>query len=221
MLALMPAALGLLLSLYRAAWLALALGVLFCMFFHATRRRAVMTGSGIAAAAAAAVLFTPFGETITNRLQSLGSGAEDGSGAERLEEFVTLWNTPDSMVAGTGFSFTDAGVAGAMPIDGQIIASWLTFGIPVGLLSLAAYLWVACWSVSAAWRMPSREGVVLGALALGAILIHMPLTSIASGEISAMFWMIFAMACPWQKEATRAPVPAMSAAAPVPAAPAG
>jgi hypothetical protein len=142
------------------------------------------------------VLFTPFGDVITARLETLGSGAEDGSGNERLEEFVTLWNSPDSMVVGSGFTFTDVGVAGAMPVDGQIIASWLTFGIPVGLLCLAAYIWIAAWSTSAAWRMPTKEGVVLGALSLGGILIHMPLTAIASGEISVLFWMIFAMACP-------------------------
>ncbi|QUS39594.1 O-antigen ligase domain-containing protein [Tardiphaga alba] len=204
--ALAPAAIGLLLSLYRAGWLALAVGVLFCMFFSATRFRAITTGVGIAVAAVCAVLFTPFGDVITTRLQSLGSGSEDGSGAERLEEFVTLWNMPDAMVWGTGFTFSDVGVAGAMPIDGQIISSWLTFGIPVGLISLAAYLWVATWSVSAAWRMPTREGVVLGAIAFGGIILHVPLTSIASGEISVLFWMIFAMACPWDL-VVQSPVP--------------
>jgi hypothetical protein len=154
-------------------------------------------------------LFTPFGDVITTRLQSLGSGSEDGSGAERLEEFVTLWNAPDSYLWGTGFTFTDVGVAGAMPIDGQIIASWVTFGIPVGMICLAAYLWVMLWSVSAAWRMPTREGVVLGSLALGALLIHMPLTSIASGEIGVLFWMVFAMACPWDQD-VGAPEPVRS-----------
>jgi O-antigen ligase len=221
LLAMAPAALGLLLSLYRASWLALALGVLFCLLFAATRLRAATTAAGIAIAAAGAVLFTPFGDVIITRLQSLGSGSEDGSGAERLEEFVTLWNMPDGNVLGTGYTVTDAGVAGAMPIDGQIIASWLAFGIPVGLVCLAAYLWVACWSVSAAWRMPTREGVVLGALALGAMLIHMPLTSIASGEISALFWMIFAAACPWRQPVTLAPGVATSAGLPAPAATAG
>ncbi|KAA0076170.1 O-antigen ligase family protein [Tardiphaga sp. P9-11] len=196
LIALAPAALGLLLSLYRTGWIALAVAVAFCMVFRSTRRRALATGLGIVGAAMAAVLFTPFGDVITDRLQSLGSGSEDGSGNERLEEFVTLWNTPDSMVMGSGFSFTDIGVAGTMPVDGQIIASWLTFGIPVGLLCLAAYIWVGVWSTSAAWRMPTKEGVVLGALSLGGILIHLPLTSISSSEISALFWMIFAMACP-------------------------
>lgn len=194
--AMAPAALGLLLSLYRTAWIALALGVLFCMMFQATRKRALSTALGIVGAAVGAVLFTPFGEVITGRLESLGSGSEDSSGGERLGEFVTLWNMPNSMVAGSGFSVTDVGVAGAMPVDGQIIASWLTLGIPVGLLCLAAYIWTGLWGTSAAWRMPTREGVVLGALAFGAVLIQLPLTSISSGEVSALFWMTVAMACP-------------------------
>jgi hypothetical protein len=194
--ALVPAALGLLLSLYRTACITLALGVLFCMLFQSTRKRAVTTAVGITGAGLAAILFTPFGEVITDRLQSLGSGTEDGSGNERLEEFITLWNMPNSMVGGSGFSVVDAGVAGAMPVDGQIVANWLTLGIPVGLLCLAAYMWVGFWATSAAWRIPTREGVVLGALAFGAILIQMPLASIGSGEMGVLFWMLAAIACP-------------------------
>jgi hypothetical protein len=209
LIAMMPAALGLLLSLYRTGWIALALGVLFCMFFQSTRKRALSTGLGIAAAAMVAVLFTPFGDTISTRLESLGSGSQDGSGTERLEEFVTLWNTPDSMVVGSGFTVTDVGVAGAMPIDGQIVASWITLGIPIGLLCLIAYIWAGAWATSAAWRMPTREGVVLGALAFGAILIQMPLTSVSSGEVSALFWMLVAMACPIEQTAAQVAPQAM------------
>lgn len=200
-----PAALGLLLSLYRTSWLTLALGILFCMCFQSTRKRALAMALGIAGLAAAAILFTPFDQVISDRLESLGSGAQDGSSAERLEEFVTLWNTPDSMVIGSGFTVGDAGSAGTMPIDGQIIASWNTMGIPVGLVCLAAYICVALWATSSAWRRPSQEGVVLGALAFSAILIQMPLTSIASGEVSALFWMLAAMACPIDETARRAP----------------
>jgi hypothetical protein len=207
LLAMAPAALGLLLSLYRTAWLALALGLVFCVFFGATRRRAIGTGLGIAGATMAAIVLTPFGRVIGDRLSTLFSGSEDDSGSERLEEFVTLWNMPDSMVVGSGFSTVDVGTAGAIPTDGQIIACWLTMGIPIGLLCLAAYVWTGFWATSAAWRNPTREGVVLGALAFGAIVIQMPLTSIASGEVSALFWMLAAMACPREMVPTTASQP--------------
>jgi hypothetical protein len=191
-----PAALGLLLSLYRTSWITLVVTMLFCVLFQSTRKRALLTTIAIAGAAVAAVMLTPFGDVITSRLESLGSVSNDSSGSERLGEFLTLWNAPDSMVLGAGFTITDVGVAGAMPIDGQIISSWVTMGIPVGLVCLAAYIWTALWATSAAWRMPTREGVVLGALAFGALSIQMPLTSVSSGEVSALFWMLVAIACP-------------------------
>jgi hypothetical protein len=203
MAAMAPAALGLLLSLYRTSWITLAVGVLFCLLFPATRTRAVSITVGLVGAVIVAVLFTPFADVITSRLESLGSVSQDSSGSERLDEFVTLWNAPNSMVLGSGFTITDVGVAGAMPIDGQIIASWVTLGIPVGLICLAAYVWVALTATVAAWRMPTREGAVLGALAFSALLIQMPLTSISSGEVSALFWMLVAMACPIDEMAGR------------------
>jgi len=208
LLAMAPAALGLLLSLYRTAWIALAVGLVFCAMFASTRRRAIGTGLGIAGAAVATVALLPFGQVIADRLESLSSGSEDSSGSERLEEFVTLWNMPDSMVFGAGFSNVDVGTAGAMPVDGQIIACWITMGIPVGLLCLAAYMWTGFWATSAAWRNPTREGVVLGALAFSAVVIQMPLTSIASGEVSALFWMLAAMACPRETLPAGVPQPA-------------
>ncbi|WP_407174863.1 O-antigen ligase family protein [Bradyrhizobium sp. STM 3562] len=206
-----PAAIGLLLSLYRTSWIALAVCVLFCMLFQQTRKRALATTIGIACAVIAATAFAPFSDVITSRFESLGSVANDSSGTERLDEFVTLWNAPDSTVTGRGFTITDVGVAGAMPIDGQIIASWVTMGIPVGLVCLAAYIWTGLWAASAAWRMPMREGVVLGALAVGALLVQMPLTSVSSGEVSALFWMCVAMACPIDQTAGAAETSALPA----------
>jgi hypothetical protein len=204
MIAMAPAALGLLLSLYRTSWITLAVGVLFCLFFPATRTRSLSLTVGLLAAVVVTVLFTPFADVITSRFESLGSVSQDSSGSERLDEFVMLWNAPNSMVLGSGFTITDVGVAGAMPIDGQIIASWVTMGIPVGLICLAAYVWVGLTAAGAAWRMPTREGVVLGALAISALLIQLPLTSISSGEVSALFWMLVAMACPIDQTAGEA-----------------
>ncbi len=189
----LPAALGLLLSLYRTAWISLAFGVLFCLLFRATRGRATGAIAGIAASIVVAGTLTPFAEVITDRLQTLGSGAQDGSGQERVGELITLWNLPDSGLVGAGFTVTDAGSAGAMPIDGMVVACWVTMGIVVGLICLAALIVAGVQAMATAWRKPSREAVVLGALALGAM-TQLPLAGIASGELGFLFWTFVALA---------------------------
>jgi hypothetical protein len=182
-----PAALGLLLSLYRTAWISLAVSILFCLFFAGTRRRAGMILIGIGVAVLLAVLFTPFGEIVIDRLSTLSEGTQDGSAQERLGEFVTLWNLPDSSLFGSGFTITDVGAAGAMPIDGMIIACWLSMGIMVGGFCLAALLWAIGNALAVAWSDPAPEAVVIGALALGA-LSQIPLANITSGESGFLFW---------------------------------
>jgi hypothetical protein len=182
-----PAALGLLLSLYRTAWISLAVSILFCLFFAGTRRRAGMIVAGIGVAVLLAVLFTPFGDIVVDRLATLGEGTQDGSAQERLGEFVTLWSLPDSSLFGSGFTITDVGAAGAMPIDGMIIACWLSMGIVVGGFCLAALLWAIGNTLARAWTDPAPEAVLIGALALGA-LSQMPLASITSGESGFLFW---------------------------------
>ena len=191
----MPAALGLLLSLYRTAWISLAVSILFCLLFAGTRRRAGMILVGIGLAILLAVLFTPFGDIVMDRLSTLGEGTKDGSAQERLEEFVTLWNLPDSSLFGSGFTITDVGAAGAMPIDGMIIACWLSMGIMVGGVCLAALLWAIGNAVAAAWTDPAPEAVVIGALALGA-LSQIPLANITSGENGFLFWTFAVLVTP-------------------------
>lgn len=183
----LPAALGLLLSLYRTAWISLAVSILFCLLFSATRRRAGMILVGIGVAVLLAIVLTPFGDLVAERLSTLGEGIQDGSAQERLGEFVTLWNLPDSSLFGSGFTITDVGAAGAMPIDGMIIACWLSMGIVVGAICLTALLWAIGNAVSLAWTDSARDAVVIGALASGA-LAQMPLANITSGENGFLFW---------------------------------
>jgi O-Antigen ligase len=190
-----PAALGLLLSLYRTAWISLAVGILFCLLFSGTRRRAGMILVGIGVAIVLAVLFTPFGDIVVDRLSTLGEGTQDGSARERLEEFITLWNLPDSSLLGSGFTITDVGAAGAMPIDGMIIACWLSMGIMVGGFCLAALIWVIGNALAVAGSDPAPEAVVIGALALGA-LAQAPLANITSGENGFLFWTFAVLLAP-------------------------
>lgn len=190
-----PAALGLLLSLYRTAWISLAVSILFCLLFAGTRRRAGMILVGIGIAVLLAVLFTPFGDIVADRLSTLSEGTQDGSAQERLEEFVTLWNLPDSSLFGSGFTITDVGAAGAMPIDGMIIACWLSMGIMVGGFCLAALFWAIGNALAIAWSDRAPEAVVIGALALGA-LSQMPLANITSGENGFLFWTFAVLLAP-------------------------
>jgi len=183
----LPAALGLLLSLYRTAWLSLAISILFCLMFSATRRRAGVILVGIGIAVLLAVVLTPFGDVVADRLSTLSEGSQDGSAQERLEEFVTLWNLPDSSLFGSGFTITDVGAAGAMPVDGMIVACWLSMGIVVGGFCLTALCWAIGNAIVAAWTDLSVDAVMIGALAMGALL-QLPLANMTSGENGFFFW---------------------------------
>ncbi|CAO4163485.1 O-antigen ligase domain-containing protein [Methylorubrum populi] len=188
-----PAVLALLLSLYRTAWLSLAAGLAFCLLFTATRSRALSAILGALGLGTAAALLTPFGDVIGERLSTLGQGAQDDSARERLEEYVTLWQLPDSGLVGHGFTITDVGSAGAMPIDGMIVTCWITMGIVVGLCCLAALIFAIGQAIHAACRDGRAESVLVGALACGA-LVQAPLANLTAGEIGVLFWSFVVLA---------------------------
>jgi hypothetical protein len=60
-------------------------------------------------------------------------------------------------------------------------------GIVVGSFCLTALCWAIGNAVAVSWTDPSPEAVVIGALALGALL-QLPLASITSGENGFFFW---------------------------------
>lgn len=200
-----PAALAFLLSLYRTAWLSLAVGVLFCILFAATRIRAAVALFGILGMLIVASTLPPFSDAIAVRLATLGDGSQDDSARERMEQFVTLWNQWDSSLFGVGFTVTDVGSAGAMPVDGMIITCWLTMGIIVGLVCLSGLIWAAANAAAAAWRGGRREAIIVGALGCSA-LFQLPFANIASGEIGFLFWTFAVLAtfqpCPVTSSAT-------------------
>lgn len=183
----LPAALAFFLSLYRTAWMMLAVAILFCLMFAATRVRAGVILLGLVTAAVIAVIATPFGEVIADRLASLTEGSGDDSAEERLEQFMMLWNTWDSSLFGSGFSTTDVGTAGTMAVDGMIVACWLMMGLVVGMICLAALVWAAANAIGAAWRDTRPEAIMIGALGCAA-LVQMPLANVTSGEFGFLFW---------------------------------
>ncbi len=190
-----PALLALMLSQYRTAWISLFVGLVFCLLFSPTRWRAGLILAAMAGAGMVAATMPPFSDVLEERLATLGQGSQDGSFQERLAQFATLWNQPDSSLFGVGFTTSDAGVAGTMPVDGMFIASWVMMGIVFGLPCLAAFIWAAGRMIASAFRSPRAETIVLGGLGCGA-LMQMPLASLASGELGFLFWTFAALACP-------------------------
>ncbi|MBB4066542.1 O-antigen ligase domain-containing protein [Gellertiella hungarica] len=182
-----PSMLALLLSLYRTAWLSMALALLFCLLFARTRGKAQMIAVALAIAGAVAVTIPPFSDVIGDRLATLGQGSQDGSFQERLTQYSTLWSLPDSSLIGNGFTITDVGSAGQMPIDGMIIACWLMMGIVFGILCLCAFFWAIGRAVIRALLERSRQAIMIGAMAMGSML-QMPLANISAAEAGFLFW---------------------------------
>ncbi|MBP0439621.1 O-antigen ligase family protein [Tianweitania sediminis] len=182
-----PALIGLMLSQYRTAWIALAAGVLFCLLFRRTSLRAIFMIGAVVALGLLALTISPFSEVITERLATLGQGSNDGSAQERLQQYVTLWALPDSSVIGSGFSTVDVGTAGSMAVDGMIIACWQAMGIPVGILCLFSFVWAICAAVAPTARTDTIGAVAVGAFAIGA-LFQLPLAILGSGELGFLFW---------------------------------
>ena len=188
-----PSMLALLLSLYRTAWLSLILALVFCLLFASTRLKAQAIAVGLVIAGAVAVTIPPFSDVIGDRLATLGQGSQDGSFQERLVQYYTLWMLPDSSLVGNGFTVTDVGSAGQMPIDGMIIACWVTMGIVGGILCLCSLVWAISGAVAGAVRERSRQAVMVGAMAMGSLL-QIPLANITAAEAGFLFWSFVVLA---------------------------
>ena len=199
---LLPAALALLLSLYRTAWLSLAAFLVFCMFFPVTRLRALYLIAALGIAISLTHLAPLIGEIIAARLSTLADLQSDGSGIERLAELATLWNLPDNMIVGRGFIAEDVAVPGAQPLDGMPAVLWMSMGIPIGLLAIAAILVPIQRSISGAFQRPCLGSVVLAGLGLG-FLVQLPLASIVVGELGFLFWLLNALATSLHRGAGR------------------
>ena len=201
LLAAAPSVLGLMLSMYRTAWIALAAGLVLGLFNHQTRRRAAILLAAVPLLGAAVILLTPAGDAVLQRLETLGSVSDDASGQERLGEYAELLNTHRGTLIGNGFGGTDVMQAGAMALDGQLVISWYSMGLVVGILSVAAVAWAAVLAMRGAWRSGTVEGMAIAGIMIGA-LVQLPLAVISASEIGFLFWSLAAVGA-----ALRRPVP--------------
>jgi hypothetical protein len=175
--------------------LSLGLSLLFCLFYPSVRGRAGPIFATIIGGGLVSLTIPGFSDALIERLQSFGQGSNDGSLQERLDQFRSLWNLPDSSVIGSGMAPSgDAGIAGAMPVDGMLIACWLTMGLAVGAVCIAAFVWACGRMMVNAGRSGKRDAIALGALGCG-FLLHIPFASLANGELGFLFWVFAAAAC--------------------------
>jgi hypothetical protein len=187
----LPATLGLLLTLYRTAWITLAIGILYCAFFTRTRGRAGLITVFIGLAAVFAASATEFGDIITDRLATLGgSVAEDGSGRARLDQFYRFYEELDHTIFGSGLA---VGQTGARTIDGEVAAALLEMGLLIGPLYMTSLIWAAAQALGRIGRRDAPTRLVVGA-GLAGILSQMPLAGITAGETGFLFWMLIGLA---------------------------
>lgn len=188
----LPAFMGVLLSQYRTGWIAFGAGILFCLMFKATRVKAAVVIASCIGLGLLALTIPPFSDVIGDRLATFSQGGQDGSAQERLQQYITLWASPDSSLFGIGYTTVDVGTAGAMPVDGMIIACWLSMGIPVGMLCLFAYFWTIGQAAVATISDRTVPAVVIGAFAIGE-LVQLPLSTIGNAELGMLFWSLIAL----------------------------
>lgn len=182
-----PSVLGLMLSMYRTAWIALAIGMVFGLFHRRTVRRAAMLLVAVPILGAGVVLFSPAGDALSERLGTFGAVSDDASGLERLGEYAELLNTDGGTLIGNGFGSTDVMQAGALAQDGQFVVSWYAMGLVVGIVSCASILWMAVLAIRAAWRSDTLEGIAVAGIVAGMV-VQMPLAVISASEIGFLFW---------------------------------
>src|SRR5262249_30183238 len=84
-----PGTVALLLSQSGTAWLALAASIIYTLFYTTTKLRSLILVIALASAAIFAIISTPFGDIVSNRLETISdSPGQDGSAQARLDQLV-------------------------------------------------------------------------------------------------------------------------------------
>ena len=187
-----PATLGLLLTMYRTAWIGLAAGIVLGLFNARTRRRAALLLLAVPVLGAAAIAFTPAGDALEQRLLTLGAVSDDASGQERLAQYAALLDADDGTLIGHGFGNTDVLQAGALALDGQFIACWFAMGLVVGMLCVLSIVWAGVQAIRAAWQGDSLSALAVTGIMAG-LLAQLPLAVISSSETGFLFWSLAAV----------------------------
>jgi hypothetical protein len=188
------AALALMLSQYRTAWIAMGIGLAMGAFYPRTRTKATAIAViAVAAAILAATAGGPIGDAISQRFDTMQQGAQDGSAVERLSEYRDLYAMAEQYVWGKGFRMMQGDIPGLVALDGTIIGVYLVMGILVGTVFLACLIWATIRAVARVAYHDSPMRIATAAVVLGLCLM-MPLEGITAGEFGFLFWTFTAIA---------------------------
>jgi hypothetical protein len=196
----LPVAAGLMLSLYRTAWMGLAASLAYCWMYMATRRRAEVAVVWSALAIVILLSSTSFGDVIIDRFSTFSAPSQDGSGQVRAGEYADLYDHSDKLWVGLGLSGQSTPATGAVPqpqiveaSDGTVVETVLLMGLIVGSLYLIAVLWASAQALIRVNQKPEIGRVVAGAIVI-AHLLAFPLANITRGEIGFLFWSFLGIA---------------------------
>lgn len=190
-----PILAGLMLSSYRTAWIGLALGIGGCGLNVGTRARAGLVAVCGAAAIAAIIATTSFGDDVVDRFSTLASLGDDGSGQARTGDLGVLLDHAGELLVGLGLGglgpFGDmqprVSAAPTSASDGIVISSVLTMGLGAGCLYMLGLVWAALQRLAGALRAQDFRLVAAGAIVLANVAM-LPLTDVTRGEIGFVFW---------------------------------
>jgi len=176
---------GLLLTMARTYWLAIAVSVIYVLVRGrlGLKLQAVAVVAGLLVLLPAVAAFVPEAMTkVDERVASLSAERLDAdrSARSRLGDYAELAEVLEGQPLGTGLG---TGVI----FDGQVLDSYAALGLFAGSLYLAAAIW--CFSASLLAVRRGSPPVMLAASAVALqVLLAVPLTSALIGEMGIFGW---------------------------------
>jgi hypothetical protein len=195
-----PMFVGLMLSSVRAAWVGLAVGIVYCWLHGSTRARAQLVIVWGAAAIALILATSSFGDAVIDRFSTFAAPEQDGSAQGRSGDFAALIDDADHLVVGLGLgglgsfdiSKPQVNLIPTEATDGIVVSSILTLGVFVGSLYMLGVVWACAQGLIAVQARPTRRMIAASAVVLGNAVV-LPLTAVTSGEIGFLFWAFLGM----------------------------
>ena len=161
------------LTMVRAAWLGLAVGLLVLLVVGsgATRRRLAAAAAAVGAGVMAMSAHPQMGPLLNERLTSLANVANDTSAIERWQNYALLGSIANDHVFGQGLAvgqtFTEAD-GQHRAIDSGLIEIVFALGVPGATLYLGAIGAIAVAALLTSVRTGRLVGPVAAAMAIGA-----------------------------------------------------